>query len=65
MLVYVGKVGIEVVDWVMCGEGLLVLIWEGEDGVIVWLLVGFEYIYWVLLFVFGEFKCVILDSYIK
>lgn len=41
------------------------LIYEGEDGVIVWMFDGKDVLYDVLLFVVGEFKCVILDLYMK
>ena len=40
-----GKVAIEAVDRAMRGEGSPAPIWEGEDGVIAWLLSGPEHIY--------------------
>jgi len=44
-----GKVAIEAVDRAMRGEGSPAPIWEGEDGVIAWLLSGPEHTYQVPL----------------
>jgi 2-methylcitrate dehydratase len=60
-----GKVAIEAVDRAMRGEGSPAPIWEGEDGVIAWLLSGPEHIYEVPLPAPGEPKRAILDSYPK
>ncbi len=60
-----GKVAIEAVDRAMRGEGSPAPIWEGEDGVIAWLLAGPEHIYEVPLPAPGEPKRAILDSYTK
>jgi 2-methylcitrate dehydratase len=60
-----GKVAIEAVDRAMRGEGSPAPIWEGEDGVIAWLLSGPEHTYQVPLPAPGEAKRAILDSYTK
>ena len=60
-----GKVAIEAVDRAMRGEGSPAPIWEGEDGVIAWLLSGPEHTYQVPLPGPGEPKLAILDSYTK
>ncbi|MGB7142153.1 MmgE/PrpD family protein, partial [Mycobacterium sp.] len=60
-----GKVAIEAVDRAMRGEGSPAPIWEGEDGVIAWLLSGPEHSYQVPLPGPGEPKRAILDSYTK
>jgi 2-methylcitrate dehydratase len=62
---WAGKVAIEAVDRAMRGEGAPAPIWEGEDGVIAWLLSGPEHTYQVLLPEPGEPKRAILDSYTK
>jgi 2-methylcitrate dehydratase len=62
---WAGKVAIEAVDRAMRGEGAPAPIWEGEDGVIAWLLGGPERIYQVLLPEPGEAKRGILDTYTK
>ncbi len=62
---HAGKVGIEAVDRAMRGEGSPAPIWEGEDGVIAWLLGGPERTYQVPLPGPGEPKRAILDSYTK
>ena len=62
---HAGKVGIEAVDRAMRGEGSPAPIWEGEDGVIAWLLSGPEHTYRVALPGRGEPKRAILDSYTK
>jgi 2-methylcitrate dehydratase len=62
---HAGKVAIEAVDRAMRGEGSPAPIWEGEDGVIAWLLSGPQHTYEVPLPAPGEPKCAILDSYTK
>ena len=62
---YAGKVAIEAIDRAMRGEGSPAPIWEGEDGVIAWLLGGPERTYQVPLPAPGEPKRAILDSYTK
>jgi 2-methylcitrate dehydratase len=62
---FAGKVAIEAVDRAMRGEGSPAPIWEGEDGVIAWLLGGPERTYEVPLPAPGEPKRAILDSYTK
>ncbi|MBU8832836.1 2-methylcitrate dehydratase PrpD [Mycolicibacterium goodii] len=62
---YAGKVAIEAVDRAMRGEGAPAPIWEGEDGVIAWLLAGPDHTYRVPLPGPGEPKRAILDSYTK
>ena len=60
-----GKVAVEAVDRALRGEGAPAPIWEGEDGVIAWLLGGPEAVYQVPLPAPGEPKRAILDSYTK
>lgn len=62
---WAGKVGIEAVDRAMRGEGAPAPIWEGEDGVIAWLLSGKDHTYQVPLPGPGEAKRAILDTYTK
>ncbi len=62
---FAGKIAIEAVDRAMRGEGAPAPIWEGEDGVIAWLLGGPEREYQVRLPAPGEPKRAILDSYTK
>ena len=62
---HAGKIAIEAVDRAMRGEGSPAPIWEGEDGVIAWLLGGPEREYRVPLPARGEPKRAILDSYTK
>lgn len=62
---HAGKVAIEAVDRAVRGEGSPAPIWEGEDGVIAWLLSGPEHTYQVPLPGPGEPKRAILDSYTK
>ncbi|MBB5160714.1 2-methylcitrate dehydratase PrpD [Mycobacterium sp. AZCC_0083] len=62
---HAGKVAIEAVDRAMRGEGSPSPIWEGEDGVISWLLSGPDHTYTVPLPAAGEPKRAILDSYTK
>src|SRR5271170_1321258 len=60
-----GKVAIESVDRALRGEGSPAPIWEGEDGMIAWLLSGPEHTYEVPLPAPGEPKRAILDTYTK
>jgi 2-methylcitrate dehydratase len=60
-----GKVAVEAVDRALRGEGAPSPIWEGEDGVIAWLLGGPDAEYHVPLPDTGEAKRAILDSYTK
>ena len=62
---HAGKIAIEAVDRAMRGEGSPAPIWEGEDGVIAWLLGGPEREYQVPMPASGEPKRAILDSYTK
>jgi 2-methylcitrate dehydratase len=62
---WAGKVAIESVDRAMRGEGAPAPIWEGEDGVIAWLLSGPDHTYQVPLPEPGEPKRAILDTYTK
>ncbi len=62
---WAGKVAIEAVDRAMRGEGAPSPIWEGEDGVIAWMLGGPERTYQVPLPAPGEPKRAILDTYTK
>jgi 2-methylcitrate dehydratase len=62
---HAAKVAIEAVDRAMRGEASPAPIWEGEDGVIAWLLAGPQHTYQVPLPAPGEPKRAILDSYPK
>ncbi|EEI15933.1 2-methylcitrate dehydratase PrpD [Corynebacterium lipophiloflavum] len=62
---FAGKMAIEAVDRAMRGEGAPAPIWEGEDGVIAWLLHSPERTYIVPLPADGEAKRAILDTYTK
>ncbi|BDI22370.1 2-methylcitrate dehydratase [Herbiconiux sp. L3-i23] len=62
---FAGKMAVEAVDRAMRGETSPVPIYEGEDGVIAWLLGGPDAAYDVPLPVPGEAKRAILDSYTK
>ncbi|MFD1713203.1 MmgE/PrpD family protein [Amnibacterium flavum] len=62
---FAGKMAIEAVDRAMRGETSPVPIYEGEDGVIAWLLGGPDARYEVPLPSRGEAKRAILDSYTK
>lgn len=62
---FAGKVAVEAVDRAMRGQTSPTPIYEGEDGVIAWLLGGPEVIYEVLLPAPGEAKRAILESYTK
>lgn len=62
---FAGKMAVEAVDRAMRGEGAPAPIWEGEDGVIAWLLDGPDAHYVVPLPEVGEPKRAILDTYTK
>ncbi|WP_375400856.1 MmgE/PrpD family protein [uncultured Amnibacterium sp.] len=62
---FAGKMAIEAVDRAMRGQTSPSPIWEGEDGVIAWLLDGPEGRYEVPLPEPGEAKRGILDTYTK
>ncbi|RDI60611.1 2-methylcitrate dehydratase PrpD [Nocardia pseudobrasiliensis] len=62
---FAGKMAVEAVDRALRGEGAPSPIWEGEDGVIAWLLSGPDAEYSVPLPGPGEPKRAILDSYTK
>ena len=62
---FAGKMAIEAVDRSMRGEGAPSPIYEGEDGVIAWLLSGPEARYQVPLPGPGEPKRAILETYTK
>jgi len=62
---FAGKMAIEAVDRAMRGQTSPSPIWEGEDGVIAWLLDGPEGRYEVPLPEPGETKRAILDTYTK
>ncbi len=62
---HAGKLAIEAVDRAMRGEGAPSPIYEGEDGVIAWMLDGKSARYTVPLPAPGEPKRAILDTYTK
>lgn len=62
---FAGKMAVEAVDRAMRGEGAPAPIYEGEDGVIAWLLGGPQSAYEVALPALGEAKRAILDTYTK
>ncbi|MCP1388273.1 MmgE/PrpD family protein [Corynebacterium sp. TA-R-1] len=62
---FAGKMAIEAVDRAMRGEGAPAPIWEGEDGVIAWMLHSPDRTYIVPLPAEGEEKRAILDTYTK
>lgn len=62
---FAGKMAIEAVDRAMRGETSPSPIYEGEDGVIAWMLGGPDATYDVPLPAEGESKRAILDSYTK
>ena len=62
---FAGKMAVEAIDRAMRGQTSPAPIWEGEDGVIAWLLDGPEGRYLVPLPEAGEAKRAILDSYTK
>lgn len=62
---FAGKVAVEAVDRALRGQGAPNPIYEGEDGVIAWLLGGPQATYTVPLPAPGEPKRAILDTYTK
>ncbi|MPV36048.1 MmgE/PrpD family protein [Georgenia subflava] len=62
---FAGKVAVEAVDRAMRGQTSPTPIYEGEDGVIAWLLDGPDAAYQVALPGPGEAKTAILDTYTK
>ena len=62
---FAGKMAIESVDRAMRGEGAPAPIWEGEDGVIAWMLGGPDASYTIPLPTAGEEKRAILDTFTK
>jgi 2-methylcitrate dehydratase len=62
---FAGKTAVEAVDRAMRGQGSPSPIYEGEDGVIAWLLGGPEAAYVVPLPAPGEAKRAILETYTK
>ena len=62
---FAGKMAIEAIDRAMRGEGSPSPIYEGEDGIIAWLLGGPDVEYMVPLPERGEPKRGILDTYTK
>lgn len=62
---FAGKMAVEAVDRAMRGETSPSPIYEGEDGVIAWMLDGKDASYQVPLPAAGESKRAILDSYTK
>jgi 2-methylcitrate dehydratase len=62
---FAGKMAVEAVDRAMRGQTSPSPIWEGEDGVIAWLLDGPQAEYRVPLPERGEAKRAILDSFTK
>ncbi|MDN4482204.1 MmgE/PrpD family protein [Demequina lignilytica] len=60
-----GKLAVEAVDRAMRGQTSPTPIYEGEDGVIAWMLGGFDSRYEVPLPEAGETKRAILDTYTK
>jgi 2-methylcitrate dehydratase len=62
---FAGKMAVEAVDRAMRGEGSPAPVYEGEDGVIAWLLGGPEREYRVALPEAGAERRAILDTYTK
>jgi 2-methylcitrate dehydratase len=62
---FAGKVAVEAIDRAMRGQGAPSPIYEGEDGVMAWLLGGPEAVYTVPLPAPGEPKKAILETYTK
>ncbi len=62
---FAGKMAVEAVDRAMRGEGAPSPIYEGEDGVIAWILSGPKHTYSVPLPEKGEAKRGIMDTYTK
>ena len=62
---HAGKLAVEAVDRAMRGQGAPSPIYEGEDGVVAWMLDGQSALYHVPLPAPGEPKRAILDTYTK
>jgi 2-methylcitrate dehydratase len=62
---FAGKMAVEAVDRAIRGQTSPTPIYEGEDGVIAWLLDGPDAAYQVPLPTLGEARTAILDSYTK
>ena len=62
---FAGKVAVEATDRAMRGQGAPSPVYEGEDGVIGWLLGGLDTVYTVPLPAPGEAKRAILETYTK
>jgi 2-methylcitrate dehydratase len=62
---HAGKLAIEAVDRAMRGQTAPAPVWEGEDGVVAWLLDGPDAVYRVPLPEPGEPKRAILDTFTK
>jgi 2-methylcitrate dehydratase len=62
---FAAKVAVESIDRAMRGQGAPAPVYEGEDGVIAWLLGGAEAVYTVPLPGPGEPKRAILETYTK
>lgn len=62
---FAGKTAIEAIDRAMRGQGAPSPVYEGEDGVIAWLLGGPDAVYTVPLPAPGEAKLAILETYTK
>ena len=62
---FAGKTAIEAIDRAMRGQGAPSPIYEGDDGVIAWLLGGPDAVYTVPLPAPGEAKQAILETYTK
>jgi 2-methylcitrate dehydratase len=62
---FAGKIAVEAVDRAMRGQGAPSPVYEGEDGVIAWLLGGPDAVYTVPLPAPGEAKRAILETYTK
>ena len=62
---FAGKVAVEAIDRAMRGQGAPSPVYEGEDGVIGWLLGGLDTVYTVPLPAPGEAKRAILETYTK
>lgn len=62
---FAGKVAIEAVDRAMRGQTSPTPVYEGEDGVVAWMLDGPDAVYQVPLPAPGEPKRAILDTYTK
>jgi 2-methylcitrate dehydratase len=62
---FAGKIAVEAADRAMRGQGSPAPVYEGEDGVIAWLLGGPDAVYTVPLPAPGEAKRAILETYTK